>query len=97
MANVLGFDQKQNMPQMTLIDTLGSMAMSNFVSAKVQGQHGTNDAYQRVTNNTKQKTMDTISKQNPQQNQPVNTPNMSTNLGNCTGPAVKIFFVLDTI
>jgi len=95
MANVMGFDQ-QSAPQTTLLSTLGNMAMSNFVSAKMQSQHGTKDAYQRITNTTKQKALDTAGKQNPLQNQPANVPSQSTNLGNCQGVVTRVFFTKDT-
>ncbi len=88
-------EQNQDNRQ-TLLSTLTDMALSNFVSTKVQSQHGTNDAYQRVTNFTKQTTMDAQSKQNPLQNQPVNQSAMATNIGNCQGPVTKVFFTKDT-
>ena len=94
MENILGAPSPGN-PKSTLINALADMAMSNFVSAKVQGQRGTNEAYQRITNNTKAKTVDTVNKQNPLQNQP-SSPDMSTNIGNCQGPITKVFFVKDT-
>jgi hypothetical protein len=93
MANILGFNQNApEMPRVTLLDTLSNMALSNFVSAKVQAQQGTNEAHVRITNTTKQKTLDTAGKNDPKQN---DVP-QATNLGNCQGPATKFFFTKDT-
>jgi len=91
--NYLNRPLDENRP--TLLTTMVDMALSNFVSAKVQQQRGTNEAYQRITNFTKQTTLDTQAKQNPLQNQLLQT-GMSTNIGNCQGPVTKIFFVKDT-
>ena len=90
MDNVLGADDKRR----TLLTTLIGMARSNFVSAKVQQQRGTNEAFVRITNTTKTAVAEAASVQNPLQNQMV-APDNATNVGNCQGPIMWVYFVKD--
>ena len=67
---------------------------SNFVAAKVQQQRGTNEAFVRITNTTKTAVAEAASAQNPLQNQMV-APGNATNIGNCQGPIMWVYFVKD--
>jgi|GEM_PF-4947907 len=68
---------------------------SAFVD-QAQGSQGLQAARQRYPDVVTMNAHDKQLKQDAQTNQPVNTPSMSTNMGNCQGNITKIIYVKDT-
>lgn len=95
MANVLGFDQNNDTLLNTLVDmTISTLHKSAFVD-QAQGDKGLTAARQRYPDVVTMKAIDKQQKQDTQTNQPPASPGLSSNIGNCQGAIVHIYYVKD--